>query len=115
MSISAYLVERARGAAPAPAGGAAPRLVLDEAEQRALLERVARIEAQLLGDGAPAEGWLLDLLGAVEVLLDRALLRLADQGGRNVREVLAERLGAERGARIAARFEARRKARALLA
>ena len=114
VSMSAYVVERARGAAPAPAGAAAPRLVLDEAEQRALLERVARIEAQMLGADAPGEGWLLDLLGAVGVLLDRALLRLADRG-RNVGEVLAERLGEEHGARIAARFEARHKARALLA
>ena len=116
MSISAYVVERARGAALEPPGGraSAPRLVLEEAEQRVLLARVARIEARTLGAAAPGEGWLADLLGAVEVLLDRALLRLVCQD-RSVREVLAERVGAERGARIAERFEQRRKARALLA
>ena len=88
--------------------------MLEEAEQRVLLARVARIEARTLGAAAPGEGWLADLLGAVEVLLDRALLRLVCQD-RSVREVLAERVGAERGARIAERFEQRRKARALLA
>ena len=114
VSISAYVVERARGAAPASEGvGAAPRLVLDEAEQRTLHARIERVSELALGAGSPGEGALADLLGAAEALLDQALLRVHGED-RDVRAVLAERFGEARGARIAARFEARRKAGALL-
>ena len=111
-SMSRYLVERALSA-PLPGSDAsrpAPRLVLDEAQQHTLHERVERIAKHLGGVGAGTghTQWMTALEGAVEAVLDRAFDDRGHEGG-SLRPVLARVVGARRAARVAARFEARRR------
>lgn len=110
-SMSAYLVERARSARlpGADASSPTPRLVLDEAQQRALYEGVERIAKHMHGVGAGTKHseWIAALEDAVEAVLDRAFDAPA-RGGEPLRPALARVLGARRAPRVAARLEARR-------
>ena len=111
-SISRYLVKCALSA-PLPGSGASepsPRLVLDEAQQHTLYERVERIAKHLGGVGArPRRSqWNAALERAVEALLDRAFDDRGRESG-SMRTALARVVGTRRTARVAARLEARRR------
>ena len=111
-SMSRYLVERALSA-PVPGSAdsrpASPRLVLDEAQQRALYACVERLAKLTHGAGAPAAAWRAPLAGAVEAILERAFEQRSRRG-EPLRPALVRVLGARRAARVGARLEARRRA-----
>ena len=111
-SMSRYLVECALSA-PLPGSGASgpgPRLVLDEAQQHTLYERVERIAKHLGGVGTrPRHSqWNAALERAVEALLDRAFDDWRREGG-SMRTALARVVGSRRAARVASGLEARRQ------
>ena len=111
-SMSRYLVECALSAPLPGAGvsGPAPRLVLDEAQQHTLYERVERIAKHLGGVGArpSSSQWNATFERAVEALLDRAFDDGEREGG-SMHTALARVVGTRRAARIAARLEAKRR------
>ncbi len=109
LSISRYLVECGLAGKREPP----PNLVLGEAEQRTLHDRIARIEERTLAGVKPGTAWMLDLSIHAGVLLDNALIACAWRG-HDLHAFVATWLGDDRAARIVEQFLGRMQGRGLL-
>ncbi len=109
LSISRYLVERGLAGKKEPP----PRLVLGEEEQRALHDRIARIEERTLAGAKPGSAWMLELATQVGVLVDDALIDCAWRG-HDMHALLADWLGDDRASKTLDQFLRRMEGRGVL-
>ena len=95
LRISPYIVKRGlAGKTDRP-----PSLVLGEAEQRALHDRIARIEERVLGGARPDSNMLRDLRVRLTLLLVNMLVEHHAQD-RDPRWLLSEWLGEDKASEI---------------
>ena len=116
MSISRYLVERARTAAPKREVRRAPRLVWDEDEQRAMRERIERIHERVsTGPAAGDRTVMAEMNEMVTFLYMRAFLNMTREGRTGqLTAILAAVVGEEKAVSLVEAFLAQARARGLL-
>ena len=113
-SISQYAVERALKV-DLQEDPEAPRLVLNEAEQHALLENLTRIAERTVSGTEANETIMRSLRNAVALVVDATMLEMTRDGRDDEMEALLVGLfGDDEAATIRGRFAMRMKARGLL-
>ena len=110
LSISRYMVERGLTVNPETEPEPPPRLVLDEAEQRTLLDRVAAI-AERTAEADSEEALLTRIRNSLSFLVDEAMRTMMREGREEeLREMLTDLFGEQVAAATVDRFRARTSA-----
>ena len=108
LSISRYMVERGLTVNPETEHEPPPRLVLDEAEQRTLLDRVAAI-AERTAEAETDEALLTRIRNSLAFLAEETMRTMMRQGrGEELQEMLTDLFGEQVAAATIDRLRARR-------
>ena len=109
LSMSRYLIERGLTVELPREEGVRPQLVLDEAEQREMRDRIAAVAERVSTGSAEGDGSeLLRLRRMVSFLVRAAMTDMVREGRtRRMTALLADLFGEEEAVRIAERFVAR--------
>ena len=107
LSISRYMVERGLTVNPETESEPPPRLVLDEAEQRALLDRVDAI-AERTAEADSEEALLTRIRNSLSFLAEETMRTMMREGrGEELREMLTDLFGEQVAAATIDRLRAR--------
>ena len=110
MSISRYMVERGLTVDPETEPEPPPRLVLDEAEQRTLLDRVAAI-AERTAEAGTDEAVMTRVRNSLAFLAEETMRTMMREGrGKELREMLTDLFGEQVAAATVDRLRARTSA-----
>ena len=110
LSISRYMVERGLTVNPETEPEPPPRLVLDEAEQRTLLDRVAAI-AERTVEAEMDEALLARIRNSLAFLAEETMRTMMREGrGEELREMLTDLFGEQVAAATVDRLRARMSA-----
>ena len=110
LSISRYMVERGLTVDPETEPEPPPRLVLDEAEQRTLLDRVAAIAERTVEAGTD-EAVIARVRNSLAFLAEEAMRTMMREGrGEELREMLTDLFGEQVAAATVDRLRARTSA-----
>ena len=110
LSISRYMVERGLTVNPETEPEPPPRLVLDEAEQRTLLDRVAAI-AERTAEAETDEALLTRIRNSLAFLADETMRTMMREGREaELREMLTDLFGEQVAAATVDRLRARTSA-----
>ena len=107
LSISRYMVERGLTVNPETEPEPPPRLVLDEAEQRTLLDRVAAI-AERTAEAGTDEAVMTRIRNSLAFLAEETMRTMMREGReKELREMLTDLFGEQVAAATVDRFHAR--------
>ena len=107
LSISRYMVERGLTVDPETGPELPPRLVLDEAEQRTLLDRVAAIAERTVEAGTD-EAVMTRVRNSLAFLTEETMRTMMREGrGEELREMLTDLFGEQVAAATVDRLRAR--------
>ena len=107
LSISRYMVERGLTVNPETEPEPPPRLVLDEAEQRTLLDRVAAIAERTVEAGTD-EAVMTRIRNSLAFLAEETMRTMMREGrGEELREMLTDLFGEQVAAATVDRLRAR--------
>ena len=110
LSISRYMVERGLTLNPETEPEPPPRLVLDEAEQRTLLDRVAAI-AERTAEAGTDEAVMTRIRNSLAFLAEETMRTMMREGrGEELREILTDLFGEQVAASTVDRLRARTSA-----
>jgi hypothetical protein len=107
LSISRYMVERGLTVDPTTEPEPPPRLVLDEAEQRTLLDRVSAIAARRV-EAVADEAVMTRVRNSLAFLVEDTMRTMMREGrGEELREMLTDLFGEQVATATVDRFRAR--------